>query len=60
MQVILGIIFHTIGGISSGSFYMPFNKVKPPIPQSKPIKYVTFLTVGVAAPMMSKKLGIVS
>ncbi len=28
MQVILGIIFHTIGGISSGSFYMPFNKVK--------------------------------
>jgi L-rhamnose-H+ transport protein len=28
MQVILGIIYHTIGGISSGSFYMPFNKVK--------------------------------
>jgi L-rhamnose-H+ transport protein len=28
MQVILGIIFHTIGGISSGSFYMPFKKVK--------------------------------
>ena len=28
MQVILGIIFHTIGGISSGSFYMPYNKVK--------------------------------
>lgn len=28
MQVLLGIIFHTIGGISSGSFYMPFSKVK--------------------------------
>jgi L-rhamnose-H+ transport protein len=28
MQVILGIIYHTIGGISSGSFYMPFKKVK--------------------------------
>ena len=28
MQVLLGIIFHTIGGVASGSFYMPFNKVK--------------------------------
>ncbi|MFM6976356.1 MAG: L-rhamnose/proton symporter RhaT [Sphingobacteriaceae bacterium] len=28
MQVLLGILFHTIGGVSSGSFYMPFNKVK--------------------------------
>ncbi|MFN3849631.1 MAG: L-rhamnose/proton symporter RhaT [Spirosomataceae bacterium] len=28
MQAILGIIFHTIGGISSGSFYMPYKKVK--------------------------------
>jgi L-rhamnose-H+ transport protein len=28
MQVILGILYHTIGGISSGSFYMPFKKVK--------------------------------
>lgn len=28
MQTILGIIFHTIGGVSSGSFYMPFKKVK--------------------------------
>ncbi len=28
MQVILGIIFHSIGGFASGSFYMPFNKVK--------------------------------
>jgi L-rhamnose-H+ transport protein len=28
MQVILGIIYHTIGGISSGSFYMPYKKVK--------------------------------
>jgi L-rhamnose-H+ transport protein len=28
MQVLFGIIYHTIGGIASGSFYMPFNKVK--------------------------------
>jgi L-rhamnose-H+ transport protein len=28
MQVILGILYHTIGGISSGSFYMPYKKVK--------------------------------
>jgi len=28
MHVILGIIYHTIGGVASGSFYMPFNKVK--------------------------------
>jgi L-rhamnose-H+ transport protein len=28
MQTLLGIIFHTIGGVSSGSFYMPFKKVK--------------------------------
>lgn len=28
MQVILGIIYHTIGGFASGSFYMPYNKVK--------------------------------
>jgi L-rhamnose-H+ transport protein len=28
MQSILGIIFHTIGGFSSGSFYMPFKRVK--------------------------------
>lgn len=28
MNVILGIIFHSIGGFASGSFYMPFNKVK--------------------------------
>ena len=28
MQAFLGIIFHTIGGGFSGSFYMPFNKVK--------------------------------
>ena len=27
MQVILGIIFHFIGGFASGSFYMPFKKV---------------------------------
>lgn len=28
MHVLLGIIYHTIGGIASGSFYMPFKKVK--------------------------------
>src|SRR6478736_4373035 len=28
MQVILGIIFHFIGGFASGSFYVPFKKVK--------------------------------
>jgi L-rhamnose-H+ transport protein len=28
MQVILGIFYHTIGGIASGSFYMPFSRVK--------------------------------
>ncbi|MEP7266598.1 MAG: L-rhamnose/proton symporter RhaT [Saprospiraceae bacterium] len=28
MQVILGIIFHFIGGFASGSFYMPFKNVK--------------------------------
>lgn len=28
MNVILGILFHSIGGFASGSFYMPFNKVK--------------------------------
>lgn len=28
MGVILGVIFHFIGGFASGSFYMPFKKVK--------------------------------
>ena len=28
MQVIFGIIFHFIGGFASGSFYMPYKKVK--------------------------------
>lgn len=28
MQVLLGIVFHFIGGFASGSFYMPFKKVK--------------------------------
>jgi L-rhamnose-H+ transport protein len=28
MQVLFGIIFHFIGGFASGSFYMPFKKVK--------------------------------
>jgi L-rhamnose-H+ transport protein len=28
MQVLVGIFYHTLGGMASGSFYMPFNKVK--------------------------------
>ena len=28
MQILLGIIFHFIGGFASGSFYMPFKNVK--------------------------------
>ena len=28
MQALLGILFHSIGGFSSGSFYMPYKKVK--------------------------------
>src|SRR6187402_2894118 len=28
MGVILGVIFHFIGGFASGSFYMPYKKVK--------------------------------
>jgi len=28
MQVLLGVIFHFIGGFASGSFYMPFKQVK--------------------------------
>ena len=28
MQVLLGIIFHSLGGASSGSWYMPYNLVK--------------------------------
>jgi L-rhamnose-H+ transport protein len=28
MQVLLGILYHAIGGISSGSFYMPYQRVK--------------------------------
>ncbi len=28
MEAILGVIFHSIGGFSSGSFYLPFKKVK--------------------------------
>jgi L-rhamnose-H+ transport protein len=28
MQVLLGVIFHFIGGAASGSFYLPFKKVK--------------------------------
>jgi L-rhamnose-H+ transport protein len=28
MQIFLGILFHFIGGFASGSFYVPYNKVK--------------------------------
>ena len=28
MQVILGVIFHFIGGVASGSFYVPYKRVK--------------------------------
>lgn len=28
MQIILGVIFHFIGGFASGSFYMPYKKVR--------------------------------
>lgn len=28
MQVILGVIFHFIGGVASGSFYVPYKKVR--------------------------------
>lgn len=28
MQALLGVLFHSLGGVASGSFYMPFNKVK--------------------------------
>lgn len=28
MRVILGIFYHSVGGFASGSFYMPYNKVK--------------------------------
>ncbi len=28
MQAILGVLFHSIGGFSSGSFYLPYKKVK--------------------------------
>ncbi len=28
MGVLLGVIFHFLGGFASGSFYMPYKKVK--------------------------------
>ncbi len=28
MQALLGLLYHSIGGFASGSFYMPYNKVK--------------------------------
>jgi len=28
MNALLGVLFHSIGGFASGSFYMPYNKVK--------------------------------
>ena len=39
MNVLLGIFYHSIGGFASGSFYMPFNKVKK-------WKWETFWIVG--------------
>ncbi|GAA4814823.1 L-rhamnose/proton symporter RhaT [Litoribaculum gwangyangense] len=28
MQAILGVLFHSLGGVAAGSFYMPYNKIK--------------------------------
>jgi L-rhamnose-H+ transport protein len=28
MESILGVIFHSVGGFASGSFYIPYNRVK--------------------------------
>ncbi|HSI77738.1 MAG TPA: L-rhamnose/proton symporter RhaT [Lunatimonas sp.] len=28
MQALLGVLFHSLGGMAAGSFYMPYNKVK--------------------------------
>lgn len=28
MQALLGVLYHSVGGVASGSFYMPYNKVK--------------------------------
>ncbi|WP_435525567.1 L-rhamnose/proton symporter RhaT [Chryseobacterium indoltheticum] len=28
MNALLGVIFHFLGGFSSGSFYLPYKKVK--------------------------------
>lgn len=28
MQALLGVLFHSLGGVAAGSFYMPFDKVK--------------------------------
>ncbi|WP_044209473.1 L-rhamnose/proton symporter RhaT [Flammeovirga sp. OC4] len=28
MQALLGLLFHSIGGVAAGSFYMPYNRVK--------------------------------
>lgn len=28
MQALIGVLFHTLGGMAAGSFYMPYNKVK--------------------------------
>jgi L-rhamnose-H+ transport protein len=28
MQAFIGVLFHSLGGIAAGSFYMPYNKVK--------------------------------
>jgi len=28
MQIIFGLVYHTVGGVFSGSFYMPYNRVR--------------------------------
>ncbi len=28
MQAILGVLFHSLGGLAAGRFYMPYNKEK--------------------------------
>ena len=28
MQSLLGVLFHTLGGLASGSFYIPYNRIR--------------------------------
>ena len=39
MQAILGVLFHSLGGVAAGSFYMPYNKVKGWSWESNFVKY---------------------